>query len=90
MKIGEFFKSLLSADGEVSSKRFAGLVLIATAIAGAIMSYSIPAFTEVAESMAKTMLFTGAGLLGLNVAEAVVKTVKRPVVVEVKEDGDKD
>lgn len=73
-----FFESLLSPEGDVSSKRFSGLLLIGTAIAGAIVSYINPSFTEVAESMAKTMLFTGAALLGANVAENIVATVKRP------------
>ena len=85
-----FFGKLISGSDEVSSKRFAGLILIATAIAGAIMSY-IPfavEFSEVGESMAKTMLFTGAGLLGLNIAKDVVNTIKRPTV-EIKTDADK-
>ena len=84
----DFWGKLVSGSDEVSSKRFAGLILIATAIVGAIMSY-IPfamEFSEVGESMAKTMLFTGAGLLGLNVAETVVATIKRPAPVVVKVD----
>jgi len=46
-------------------------------------------FSDVGESMAKTMLFTGAGLLGLNIAKDVVNTIKRPAVVEEKKDADK-
>ena len=37
-KIGTFFKSLLSEDGGVSSKRFAGLILIGLFVTGGIVS----------------------------------------------------
>ena len=77
MEKKNFFLSLLAADVEVSSKRFSGLLLIFTAMAGALISYTNPEFSEVAESMAKTLLYTGAGLLGVNVAESIVANVKR-------------
>lgn len=81
-----FFKELISAESDTSSKRFAGLSCIAVAMAGAILSYVLPEFTEVGESMAKTFLITGAGLLGFGVVEKALNTVKRPVKVEVEDE----
>ena len=77
MKTGEFFRNLLASGGEVSSKRFAGLLLVGTAIAGAIISYVNVNFAEAAEGMAKTVLYVGSGLLGANVVETVFTNVKR-------------
>jgi len=81
-----FFKELISAESDTSSKRFAGLSCIGVAMAGAILSYVLPEFTEVGESMAKTFLITGAGLLGFGVFEKAIQTIKRPVPVVVKDD----
>ncbi len=72
-----FFISLLSPEGELSSKRFAGLVLIGTAVAGAILAYVLKDFTEMGESMAKTTMYTGSALLGANMIENTMKTVGR-------------
>jgi len=81
-----FFLSLLAQDGEVSSKRFAGLLLIGAFIAGTVLSFIHPTFTEAAESMAKTSLYVGAGMLGANVVENVMaiakRTPKQVVIVE--------
>lgn len=79
MKIGEFFQSLLAADGEVSSKRFSGLLLIGLFMVTTIIATAIGEINESVESLIKTGLYTGAGLLGINVAEGVMKTIKRPV-----------
>lgn len=90
MKLGEFILKLFSTDGEVSSKRFFGGLLILTAIAGTIIGVVQDSMSSVVESLIKTDLYTGATLLGVNMIESVVSTVKRqPVIVE-KKDDDKD
>lgn len=89
MKIGEFFLTLFSAEGQVSSKRFFGGLLIAFFIAGGIVGVINDTMSEVVESILKTGLYTGAGLLGANVAENIVNVVKRPVPV-IEEDEDID
>jgi len=77
-----FFQSLLSAEGAVSSKRFAGLVLTGFFVAGGIVAISTGTVSEVVESILKTSLYTGVGLLGVNaVADTIITTVKRPVPV---------
>ena len=90
MKISEFFRSLLAADGEISSKRFAGLLLVVFFMAGGIVGIIHDSMSEVVESILKTGLYTGVGLLGVNAAESIVAIVKRqPVVVkEVKDDDE--
>ena len=87
MKEG-FFKKLLSASDDVSSKRFAGLCLIAFFIAGGVVAIATGTVSEVVESILKTGLYTGTGLLGINVAKDIVATAKRPVVVEEKKDDE--
>jgi uncharacterized membrane protein YeiH len=79
MKVGEFILKLFSADGEVSSKRFFGGLLILSFIAGATVGVVNDTMSEVIESILKTELYTGAALLGANVAENIVAVVKRPV-----------
>ena len=76
-----FFMSLLTADGDVSSKRFAGLTLIGFFIAGGVVAIATGTVSEVVESILKTGLYTGTGLLGINVAETIVKNVARPTPV---------
>lgn len=76
-KIGSFFKSLLSPDGEVSSKRFSGLLLVGLFIVTTIIAASTGDINESVESLIKTGLYTGTGLLGVNVVEGVMSTVKR-------------
>jgi hypothetical protein len=82
MKIGEFFRSLLSPEGEVSSKRFAGLLLVATFIAATVVAVVQGDVSETVESLIKTGLYTGVGLLGVNVAETVLVNAKRTKVTE--------
>ena len=79
-----FFKSLLSTDGQVSSKRFAGLALVGLYIAGT------GSVDESVESLVKTGLYTGTGLLGFGVADTMLKTVARPRPVEVKPEEDEE
>ena len=85
-----FFKSLLSADGGISSKRFAGLCLIGTYIGVVIygvISGNLPAEIE---SSIKVGLYTGAMLLGVSVAPDMIKAVQRPtpVVIETKKENE--
>jgi len=91
MKIGEFFYSLLAPDGEISSKRFFGGLLILFFIAGGITGVINDSVSEVVESILKTGLYTGAGLLGANVVETTMKLANRTPkpVVEPKEDENK-
>lgn len=80
-----FFVSLFSIDGKLSSKRFFGGLLIITAIAGTIIGVVNDSMSTVVESLIKTDLYTGAALLGINMVESVsstlVSTVKRPSTV---------
>jgi hypothetical protein len=89
--IMSFFKSLLSAEGEVSSKRLAGLSLVTFFIAAGIVAVVQNSMSEVVESIIKTSLYTGVGLLGVNaVSDTITKTVKRqPVVVKEEDDEQK-
>lgn len=91
MSVGEFLLKLFSADGEVSSKRVFGGMLVLFFIAGGITGVIQDTMSEVVESILKTGLYTGASLLGVNVVESVVATVKRPQIVEaeVKKDANK-
>ena len=86
MKIGEFFLKLFSADGEVSSKRVFGGMLITAFVGCLVVAVVKGDVSATVESLMKTDLYTGASLLGINVAETIIQTVKRPVAVEVKED----
>lgn len=72
-----FFKSLLTADGEISSKRVAGLSLIGFFIIGSIMVAITGCAVDVVESLLNKGLYTGSGLLGINVAESVMKTYRQ-------------
>ena len=81
-----FWKSLVTADGEISSKRFSGLLLIGLFMVCSIIAAATGDISEPVESLIKTGLYTGSGLLGINVAESMIKTVARPKPVE---DGDK-
>lgn len=82
-----FFQSLLSAEGDVSSKRFAGLCLTGFFIAGGIVGIVTGTVSEVVESILKTGLYTGVGLLGVNaISDTITKTVSRPQPIVVDED----
>ena len=72
-----FFKSLLSADGEISSKRVAGLSLIGFFIIGSIIVAITGCTVDLVESLLNKGLYTGSGLLGINVAESVMKTYRQ-------------
>ena len=68
-----FFKSLLTADGEISSKRFAGLVLIGMFIVTTIIEAITGNVSDTAHSLMKTGLYGGLGLLGVNGVETMFK-----------------
>jgi len=72
-----FFKSLVTADGEVSSKRVAGLSLIGFFIIGSIIVAITGCTADLVESLLNKGLYTGSGLLGINVAESVMKTYRQ-------------
>jgi len=84
-----FFRGLITSGSGLSSKRFAGLCLIGVAIVATIYSFITGNLAESVESLIKTNLYTGSGLLGVGVAEGMLKTVKRPapVVQEVGDEG---
>ena len=85
-----FFKSLLSADGGISSKRFSGMLLIGTFIVITILAAAGGSIPVEVESLAKTGLYVGASLLGVSIAGDVIKTAVRPApIVEKIEDEDK-
>ena len=73
-----FFKSLVTADGDISSKRFAGLLLVGLFMVCSIIAAITGDINQSVESLIKTGLYTGSGLLGINVAESMLKTVPRP------------
>ena len=73
-----FFKSLLTADGDISSKRFAGLSLIALFMTCTIVSMFRMGIDEGAISLVQTSLVGGAALLGVSiVTEAFGKKAKK-------------
>lgn len=76
-----FFQSLLSADGEISSKRFAGLLLILNHMAVTIIGTIKEVLPVEIESLSKVGLYTGAVLLGVSFAPQVIKAMHRPVPV---------
>ena len=86
-----FWRSLVSADGQVSSKRFAGICLIGSFMAILILAAIGGNCPAEVESLAKVGLYTGASLLGASVVPEMIKIVQRPVpiVIERKEDEDK-
>ena len=73
-----FFRGLVTSGSGLSSKRFAGLCLIGVAIIATIYSFITGVLPEPVESLIKTNLYTGSGLLGVGVAEGMLKTVARP------------
>ena len=89
-----FITSLLSADGKLSSKRFAGLILVGTFVAITVLAAAGGNCPEEVESLAKVGLYTGASLLGVSLAPEMIKNAQRPApivpVVEVKEKEKED
>ena len=87
-----FWRALISAEDDVSSKRFAGLLLIGTYIGITILAAIVGNLPVEVESLAKTGLYVGASLLGVSIAGDVIKTAVRPkpvVIEKEKEDEDK-
>ena len=72
-----FWKALVSAQDDVSSKRFAGLCLVGQFVICTIVVIIFGDIGESAESLIKAGLYTGGGLLGLGMAKEVLNTVKR-------------
>ena len=83
-----FWRAVISAKDDVSSKRFAGLLLIGTYIGITILAAIGGNLPVVVESLAAKGLYVGASLLGVSIAGEVIKTAVRPkpVVVETKKE----
>lgn len=71
-----FFISLFSIDGEISSKRFAGLFLIGIMGASGILSL-FKELSDQALELNTTMGWMGLALLGVNVLPEIVKGFKK-------------
>ena len=76
-----FWRQLVSGKNDVSSKRFAGLLLIGTFIVITILAAVGGNLPVEVESLAKVGLYTGATLLGVSVAPEMIKVAQRPVMV---------
>ncbi len=68
-----FFKSLLSQDGEVSSKRFVALALAGLYIVGTIVNAATNGSLEEVEPLLNKALYATLGLLGVNGVETIFK-----------------
>ena len=68
-----FFKSLLTSDGDISSKRFAGLSLVGLFVVCVIVNAATGGAIEMVEPWVAKGLYGGLGLLGVNVAETIFK-----------------
>lgn len=81
MKFSEFFRSMLSSDSEVSSKRVSGLLLIfVSVILSFIAIFCTDKWMTIDESvliLIAQFLTAGCGLLGLTLKEG--KPFDRPV-----------
>ena len=85
-----FVKSLITADGEVSSKRVAGLSLIALFMTCTIISACGVDINEHAVSLIKAALYTGGSLIGLGIAPEAINGVKNFIKKEPKSIYDED
>ena len=73
---------LKDTDGNKSSKRLAGVCLLITGGAfllalGITAIYKIVADPTTALAVGKTLIYTGAGLLGVGVAEGIGQSIRR-------------
>lgn len=67
----EFFKNLFSDSGSVSSKRFAGILALVTAIAlGFVDTYG----HKISDYVFNGFLLFAAGALGLTIADNLIKS----------------
>jgi len=85
-----FWRALVSAEDDVSSKRFSGLLLIGMYISVVIFAVIAGGTSEEVESMAKTGLYVGATLLGVSIAGEVIKTVVRPIQQAVRNEEEEE
>lgn len=87
-----FWRQLVSGKDNVSSKRFAGLLLIGTFMVITILAAIGGNIPVEVESLAKVGLYTGATLLGVSVAPEMIKVAQRPIPVieEPKPDEDEE
>lgn len=70
-----FFVSLFSADGKISSKRVGGLFLVTIAGASGIISL-FKELTDQALTLNTTLGWMGLTLLGINITSEVIKAIK--------------
>lgn len=75
VKKENFFVSLFSTDGKISSKRFSGLFLVGIAGTSGILSL-FKELTEQALTLNTTLGWMGLALLGVNVLPEVIKGIK--------------
>ena len=68
-----FFKALLSADTNVSSKRFAALSLIGLYVVCTIVNAATSGAIDMIEPWVTKGLYGGIGLLGVNGIETIFK-----------------
>lgn len=76
IKKDNFFISLFSADGKISSKRFSGLFLIGVAGVSGILSL-FTTLSDQALTLNTTLGWMGLALLGVNVLPEVIKGIKK-------------
>ena len=82
-----FWRALVSAKDDVSSKRFSGMLLIGTFIVITILAAIGGSIPVEVESLAKTGLYGGLTLLGVSVVPDMIKNAQRPAPVVVEEEG---
>lgn len=70
MNIRQFIVSMLSSDNAVSSKRIAGIACIGLYIIFIILNFFI-SLSETQVRMLETLLYIGAGLLGLGLLDRI-------------------
>jgi hypothetical protein len=75
VKKENFFISLFSADGKISSKRVGGLFLVGIAGVSGILSL-FKELTDQALTLNTTLGWMGLTLLGINITSEVIKAIK--------------
>ncbi len=72
-----FIKSLLSPDGEMSSKRWMGMNVIYFIMICYLCSMLIEGFTEWHQKFMEQMFYGGLGLLGLTAIDKIISVFKK-------------
>ena len=85
-----FWISLVSADGKISSKRFAGLGLISMFIVITVLGAIGGNIPMEVESLVKVGLYTGATLLGSSVVPDMIKVAQRPIIQKIEKEDESD